>query len=203
MLCAGLTTYSALRKAKCEPGDWVIISGAGGGLGHLAVQIAAKGMNYRVIGLDAGHKEAFVKKCGAEHFFDVTKLSDKELEEKIKEVTGQLKAKAVIVCTAVNKAYAQAVNLLRWNGTLVCVGIPEHNPEPIQSAYPAALVMQQLKIVGSAVGTQWEAKQVLDMAARGLIKSSHKTAKLEDLTEVFKEMDEGKLQGRVVLEFKH
>ncbi len=116
LLCAGLTTYSALRKANANPNDWVVISGAGGGLGHLAVQIAARGMNYRVVGIDAGEKEDLVKKCGAEHFFDVTKFKDDELASKIKEITNG-GAKAVIVCTAVNKAYAQAVNFLKFNGT--------------------------------------------------------------------------------------
>lgn len=167
----------------------------------MAVQIAAKGMNYRVIGLDAGHKDEFVKKCGAEHFFDITKMKDEELFEKIKEVTGG-GAKAVIVCTAVNKAYEQALNMLKFNGTVVCVGIPEGDMVPIQSAFPAAMVMKQLRIVGSAVGTQWETLRVLDMAARGLIKSNHRTDKMENLTEIFKEMETGKLQGRVVLDLE-
>ena len=202
MLCAGLTTYSALRKSNTQPGDWVVISGAGGGLGHLAVQIAARGMNLRVIAVDAGHKDEFVKKCGAEHFFDVLKLDGTQLAEKVKEVTGGRMAKAVIVCTAANVAYEQGLGLLGFNGTLVCVGIPEHKREPIKSADPAKIVMTQLRIVGSAVGTQWEALQVLDMAARGQIKSSHRIEKLENLTKVFEEMEGGKLQGRVVLDLQ-
>jgi propanol-preferring alcohol dehydrogenase len=78
--------------------------------------------------------------------------------------------------------------------------VPEHNPEPIASAFPAAIVTQQLKIVGSAVGNQREALEVLDLAARGLVKTHYRTEKLEQLTEVFKEMDEGRLQGRVVID---
>ena len=202
MLCAGLTTYSALRKANASPGDFVVISGAGGGLGHLAVQIAAKGMAYRVIGIDHGSKEKIVKDSGAEYFFDVTKYKGDELAAEIKKVTGGLGAKAVIVCTAVNKAYAQAVTFLRFGGTVVCVGIPEGDMEAIASAYPAAMIMQELKIVGSAVGTQWETLQVLDMAKRGVVKTSYRIEKMDKLTEVFKEMEEGKLHGRVVLDLE-
>jgi len=202
MLCAGLTTYSALRKAQAKAGDFIVVAGAGGGLGHLAVQIASRGMAMRVIGIDHGSKEKLVKDSGAEHFFDITKYKDDELSRAIKEKTNGLGASAVIVCTAVNKAYAQALSFLRFGGTVVCVGIPEGDMEPIASAYPAALVMQELRIVGSAVGTQWEALQVLDLAARGLVKTHYRTEKMEKLTEIFKEMDEGKLQGRVVLDLE-
>jgi propanol-preferring alcohol dehydrogenase len=178
----------------------VVVSGSGGGLGHLALQIGARGLGLRMIGVDHGSKEQLSKDSGAEHFFDITKYKGDELKDEIKKVTGGLGANAVIVCTAANAAYAQGLEFLRFGGTLVCVGVPEHNPEPIASAFPAAIVTQQLKIVGSAVGNQREALEVLDLAARGLVKTHYRTEKLEQLTEVFKEMDEGRLQGRVVID---
>jgi propanol-preferring alcohol dehydrogenase len=72
MLCAGVTVYSALRKSSAKAGDWVVLLGAGGGLGHLAVQIAAKGLGLRVIGIDHPSKKELVMECGAEVFIDHT-----------------------------------------------------------------------------------------------------------------------------------
>ncbi|KAK1090707.1 hypothetical protein LTR48_007772 [Friedmanniomyces endolithicus] len=104
MLCAGVTVYSALRKSSAKSGDWVVLLGAGGGLGHLATQIASRGMSMRVIGIDAGSKEDLVKECGAEVFIDHTKGN---AEEEVKKATGGLGAQAVLVLTASNAAYAR------------------------------------------------------------------------------------------------
>jgi len=82
MLCAGVTVYGALRKSGAQSGDWVALMGAGGGLGHLAVQLAAKGMGLRVIGIDSGSKKDFVMECGAEAFIDHAD----DPEAKVKEV---------------------------------------------------------------------------------------------------------------------
>ncbi len=90
-----------------------MISGAGGGLGHIAVQLAARGMALRVIGIDAPSKKSLVMDCGAEHFIDVTAHDDPTIAEEVKKATGGLGASAVIVCTASNKAYAQALDFLR------------------------------------------------------------------------------------------
>lgn len=79
----------------------------------------------RVIGIDAPSKMSVVMDCGAEHFIDVTAHDDKSIAEEVIKLTGGLGANAVIVCTASNKAYAQALDFLRFNGTLVCVGMPE------------------------------------------------------------------------------
>lgn len=91
--------------------------------GHLCTQIGSKGMALRIIGIDHGSKEELVKTCGAEVFLDITKYDDKTIAEEVKKVTGGLGASAVIVCTASNKAYAQALDFLRFGGTLVCVGM--------------------------------------------------------------------------------
>jgi propanol-preferring alcohol dehydrogenase len=137
-----VTVYSALRKSGAKAGDWVALLGAGGGLGHLACQIA-RGMGFRVIGIDAGAKKDFAIECGTEVFIGKNLLgiiSSKTLanytqqfldyekqnaEEEVKNATGGLGAQAVLVLTAANGAYAMAMNLLRFAGTMVCVGIPE------------------------------------------------------------------------------
>lgn len=199
MLCAGVTMLSALNRSKALPGQWVAISGIGG-LGHLAVQLASRGMGYRVIAIDHGSKGQLAKQSGAEHFIDFTKFDTASLTQHVKELTGGLGVHAVVVCTAANAAYAQAVQLLRFNGTLVCVGIPEGDFEAIAGAAPGKLIAKQLTITGSAVGNRQEAIQTLEFAARGILKTHYQVEKLENLTGVFERMDKGELQGRIVLD---
>ncbi|KAJ5717432.1 hypothetical protein N7488_003078 [Penicillium malachiteum] len=204
MLCAGVTVYSALKRSNAKPGQWVVISGAGGGLGHLAVQLASRGMGFRVVGIDHGSKEQLVKDSGAEHFVDITQFpkddNGEELKKHIKSLTDGLGAHAVLVVTSSNAAYAQALPMLRFNGTLVCVGIPENTPQPIATALPGKFVNQQFTVTGSAVGNRTEAIETLEFAQRGILKVHSRIEKMDALTSVFQEMADGKLHGRVVLD---
>jgi alcohol dehydrogenase, propanol-preferring len=205
LLCGGVTVYSALRKSRAQAGEWLVVSGAGGGLGHLACQIGSRGMGFRIIGIDAGEKEQLVKDCGAEVFIDVTKFEKgkegtEQIAKQIKELTGGLGAAAVVVCTSSNAAYAQALDFLRYNGTVVCVGMPENDMIPIANAFPILMVAKQLNIVGSAVGSRKEAIETLEMAARGIVKTHFRVVPMDKLTAVFEEISAGKLQGRVVLD---
>ena len=99
MLCAGITTYAALRRSGAKSGQWVVIAGAGGGLGHIGCMIASGGMALRVIGIDRGSKEQLAKDCGVEHFIDITKHDDNSIAKEVLKITGGLGASAVIVCT--------------------------------------------------------------------------------------------------------
>ncbi|TGJ85117.1 hypothetical protein E0Z10_g3629 [Xylaria hypoxylon] len=199
MLCAGVTTYSALRKCGASPGQWVVVSGAGGGLGTVATSLAARGMGFRVIGIDMPNKKEGVLESGAEHFIDLTQFDDTNIGKEVKRLTG-LGAAAVIVCTGNNKAYGQALSMLRFGGTLVCVGMPTGEPMPIADAFPTAMVQQGHKIVGSAVGNRREAIDTLEMATRGVIKFPIRTVGMSELQSVFEDMENGKITGRVVLD---
>lgn len=86
VLCAGLTVYKALKMSNTKPGDYVVIAGAGGGLGHLAVQYAVA-MNLRVIAIDTGkEKEELVKGYGADIFLDFKESGD--MVARVKEAAG-------------------------------------------------------------------------------------------------------------------
>jgi propanol-preferring alcohol dehydrogenase len=98
MLCAGITTYSALGKSGAQPGQWVVISGAGGGLGTIATSLGSRAMGFRIIGIDLPDKKDGVLESGAEHFIDVTAFEghDDGIGKEVKKLTGH-GAMAVIV----------------------------------------------------------------------------------------------------------
>lgn len=203
LLCGGVTVYAALKKSRASPGDWVVIAGGGGGLGHLAVQLASRGMGYRVIGLDVSTKEELVKSCGAEIFLDILSFPQDDggdtLSAEIKKHTGGKGASAVVVCSGSNAAYAQGLKLLKFNGTLVCVGVPRGLPVAVAHAYPHYMVAQQLALVGSTVGNRKDAIEVLDMASRGLVTTHVQTAAMDHLPHFFGQMEDGTLNGRGVI----
>jgi len=207
LLCGGVTVYAALKKLidqGARPGDWVVIPGGGGGLGHLALQIGSRGMGFRMLAVDMGEKEKLIKDCGAEAFLDLSKYSrddegTKKLVEDVKGVTGG-GASGVVICTASNAAYAQGLSFLKFRGTLVCVGVPEGPLVPIATANPATMLVSELKIVGSAVGNRKDAVETLEFAARGIVKTHFTVEPMSKLTETFEKMEKGQLQGRVVID---
>jgi alcohol dehydrogenase, propanol-preferring len=184
MLCAGLTVCTALRKSGAKSGQWVVVSGAGGGLGHIACQLGSRGMALRILGVDAGNKEKLVKDSGAEAFIDVLKHDDESIAAEVKRICGGRGASAVIICTASNRAYGKAISMLRKGGTMVCVGMPEGDPVLMGACHPAAIVRGQVNITSAAVGTRQDAKELLDFAARGVITSHYRLEKLEKLRRV-------------------
>lgn len=105
-----------------------------------------------------------------------------------------------VVVSASNPAYAQGLAILRFGGTLVCIGIPEGDLVPVAGADPSSLVFGEKKVIGSAVGNRRDAIECLEMASRGVVKTHYRTEPMSKLNDVFHEMHAGKLQGRVVLD---
>ncbi|KAJ3150718.1 alcohol dehydrogenase [Geranomyces michiganensis] len=193
ILCAGVTTYKGLKESEVKPGQWIVISGAGGGLGHLAVQYA-KAMGMRVIGIDAGSKSEFCNKLGCDQFFD---FKDKDVAESILEVTGG-GAHGALLAVAIPEPYEQAISYLRPWGTLVTLGLPKKG-----SIIPAdifTIVMQRLTIRGSIVGTRTDAIEALGFAAKGLVKVHLETRGLSEVKDVLEKMEKGEISGRIVLD---
>lgn len=152
-MCGGVSVYTALKRAGVKQGDWVVVSGAGGGLGHLAVQYA-RVMGARVLGVDVGStgKEALVKGLGAEAFVDFTAFQgdDEALAERVKEITGG-GAQIVMMCAASAKAYASGLLWLGFRGRLCCLGIPEPEAEPALHAVILAMISLELTIFGKSL----------------------------------------------------
>ena len=159
-------------------------------------------MGMRVIGVDLGDKATFVKDHGAEACCNMYEPSEEETVKTVLETSDGLGAHGVVVCTSAMAAYELSTKFLRKGGTLVCVGMPEGKPQGFQGAFPTAVVAKMASIVGSAVGNRVDALEVLQMAARGVVKCSYRTEPMEKLQSVFEDMKGGKLTGRVVLELK-
>ncbi|OOV87902.1 alcohol dehydrogenase AdhP [Oceanospirillum linum] len=191
LFCAGVTTYKALKVTEVKPGEWVAIIGVGG-LGHLAVQYAvAMGMN--VIAVDTGaEKLELAQKLGAKHCIDFMQDTP---SAKIIELTGG--GAHGVVCTAVSQpAFKEAYRAIRRGGACVLVGLPpEEMPIPIFDT-----VLNGVKVVGSIVGTRKDLKECLQFAAEGKVKAITEVKQLEDINDIFAEMEKGEITGRIVMD---
>ncbi|ODV88641.1 hypothetical protein CANCADRAFT_27660 [Tortispora caseinolytica NRRL Y-17796] len=193
ILCAGITVYKALKTSGARPGEFVTIVGAGGGLGSLAVQYA-KAMGLRPIGIDGGdEKAALVKKLGGEHFVDFTKSKD-IVQEVIDYTEGG--SHAVLNLSASSGPLNASVKYVRPMGTVVVVGLP---PDAKISADVFNQVVKSISIKGSYVGNRADTDEAIDFFARGLVKVPIEIRPLNELADVFRNMEEGKIVGRVVL----
>lgn len=189
ILCAGVTTYKALKVSEAKPGDWVAIYGIGG-LGHLALQYA-KVMGFNVIAVDIqDEKLQLAQELGA----DLTVNGLKEdPAAAIQAKVGGVQAAVSVAVT--QKAFEQAYRSVKRGGTLVVVGLPHDDlPIPIFNT-----VLNGVTVKGSIVGTRKDMQEALDFAARGKIRCQIETASLDDVNKVFERMINGKINGRVVL----
>lgn len=203
-MCGGLTAWAALKRARTHPGDWIVISGAGGGIGHLACQMASKAMGLRVLGIDSMNKEKLVRECGADQYLSIEDyspdaLGDAAIIAAVKSYTMELGAAAVLVCNGSDSAYAQSLGFLRFNGTVVVVGCQEGVARPIATATPNIILFNQLTITGIAVGNRKDAIEVLDLAARGVIQPRVNVEHVGDLEAIFVRMHSRQLSGKTVV----
>ncbi|KND90482.1 Alcohol dehydrogenase 2 [Tolypocladium ophioglossoides CBS 100239] len=179
LMCGGLTVYTALKRAGLCPGHWVAVCGAGGGLGHLGIQYA-RAMGGRVIALDVGSKKELCCSVGADEFLDFTKFeSDSALAAKVKQLTNG-GARIALMCASSGKAYAQAMSWLGFRGTLLCLGIPDHEGCLVPNI--TAMVTDELRIIATKTGNQLDARECLEIAAQGHVKVRYQIRKMDELT---------------------
>jgi D-arabinose 1-dehydrogenase-like Zn-dependent alcohol dehydrogenase len=188
LLCAGITTFNALRHSGAHPGDTVAILGIGG-LGHLGVQYAAKS-GYRTVAIARGQDKApLAKQLGAHIYIDST-TQDPAAE--LQKMGGA----AVILSTLTSAdALAPAVNGLGPNGKLIVVGVPE---KPFElNVLP--LIMGNRSVAGWASGTGMDSEDTLNFSALSGIRPMVETYPLDHAAEAFDRMMSGKARFRVVL----
>jgi len=188
LLCAGITTFNALRHSGALPGDLVAVQGVGG-LGHLGIQFANK-FGYRVAAIGRGPENAaLATKLGASVYID-SKAADaaKELQK--------MGGAQVILATAPNsKAMSELIDGLGPNGTLMVVGATTDAIE----VTPVQLIFGSKRIQGWAAGTPTDSEDTLRFAELSGVRPMIETLPLEKAAEGYARMMSGKAQFRVVL----
>jgi D-arabinose 1-dehydrogenase-like Zn-dependent alcohol dehydrogenase len=187
LMCAGITTFNALRNSGARPGDVVAVLGLGG-LGHLGVQYAAK-MGFHTVGIARGKdKEPLARKLGASVYID------NQAQDPAAELLKLGGAKVILATATSGEAMSAVQGGLAPNGTLLIVGAPESMQV---SLFP--LIMGCRSIKGWYSGTSIDSQDTLAFSARTGVRSMNETYPLERVAEAYDRMMSGKARFRVVL----
>jgi D-arabinose 1-dehydrogenase-like Zn-dependent alcohol dehydrogenase len=188
LLCAGITTYNALRHSGALPGDLVAVQGIGG-LGHLGIQFANK-FGYKVAAIGRGPETApLAKKLGASVYVDTRSTNAAEALQK-------MGGAQVILATAPNsKAMSELIDGLGPNGKLIVIGAAF---DPIEVT-PVQLITGSRSIQGWAAGTAADSEDTLHFAALTGVRAMIETYPLEKAGDAYARMMSGKAEFRVVL----
>ncbi|KAF2250775.1 alcohol dehydrogenase [Trematosphaeria pertusa] len=196
LLCAGLSLAGAISKVapEVQPGEFVAIVGAGGGLGHIGVQLATiKG--YKVIAIDSGaEKEKLCKETGAVAFIDYAK---EDVLQAVRDLTDGEGAHGLICVAGSERAYQQAPELVRNNGVFVCVGLP---PDDFMFPMsPIQIANRGLVIKGSSTGTSEQMDELLQLALQGKIMPKIEVYDFADSPKIIQELQRYEVTGRKVV----
>jgi D-arabinose 1-dehydrogenase-like Zn-dependent alcohol dehydrogenase len=188
LLCAGITTFNALRHSGALPGDLVAVQGIGG-LGHLGIQFASK-FGYKVAAIGRGSENApLAKKLGASVYID-SKTTN--AAEALQELGG---AQVVLATAPSSKAMSALIDGLAPNGTLMVIGATF---DPIEVT-PIQLISGSRTIQGWASGTPTDSEDTLRFAELTGVRPMIETYPLEKAAEGYARMMSGDAQFRVVL----
>jgi len=188
LLCAGITTYNALRHSGAMPGDLVAVLGIGG-LGHLGIQFANK-FGYKVAAIGRGPENAaLAKKLGA------TLYIDSKATKAVDELQNLGGAQVILATAPSSKAMSELIDGLAPNGKLIVVGA---DVEPIQVT-PVQLIIGSRAIQGWVSGTPADAEDTLRFAELSGGRPMIETFPLEKAAEAYARMLSGQAQFRVVL----
>ncbi len=189
LLCAGITTYSPLKHWGIKNGDKVAVVGLGG-LGHMAVKIAAA-MGAEVTMLSRSkEKEKDADALGAHHFELTTK------PENMKKMANTFNY--IIDTVSAKHDYNEYLTLLRTNGVMVLLGVP---PEPAP-VHAGRLIFGRKSLVGSLVGGIKETQEMLDFCARHNIVSEVEMIKMEQINDAYERTISGDVRYRFVIDMK-
>ena len=188
LLCAGITTYNALRHSRAMPGDLVAVLGVGG-LGHLGIQFANK-FGYKVAAIGHGEESAaLAKKLGANVYIDNKTTNAAEALQKLGG------AQVILATAPSSKSMSEVIDGLGPNGELVVVGA---SMDPLEVT-PVQLITGSRTIQGWASGTPADAEDTLNFAELTGVRPMIETYPLEKAAEAYDRMMSGHAQFRVVL----
>ena len=188
LLCAGITTFNALRSSVARPGDRVAILGVGG-LGHLGVQYAAR-MGHEVVAIARGtDKEPLARELGAHHYVDSTATN---VAEALTALGG---VQVVLATVTVAGAMTATLGGIKPGGQLVVVGAP---PDPLE--VPAfALIPGSSAVQGHASGTSRDSEDTLAFSALTGVRARIETVPLAEAPAAYDKMMAGDARFRMVL----
>jgi D-arabinose 1-dehydrogenase-like Zn-dependent alcohol dehydrogenase len=188
LLCAGVTTFNALRRSGATPGSLVAVQGVGG-LGHLAIQFGNK-FGFKVAAIGRGPDNAMLaKKLGASVYIDTQSTN---AAQELQKLGG---AQAIVTTAPDSKAMTELIDGLGPTGKLVVVGI---SADPI-AVTPLQLIVGERGLQGSAVGTPTDTEDTMNFAELTGVRPMIETFPLERAAEAYERMMSGKAQFRVVL----
>lgn len=192
--CAGVTCYKAIKEAKLQAGEWIIISGMGG-LGNLALQYAKNVFNLKVIAVDINEGQLeLAKEYGAD--ICVNSLHE-DLGKVAQEQVGG--AHGAVVTAVAKQAFNAVVDAVRAGARIVAVGLPS---ESMDLSIPR-LVLDGIQVIGSLVGTREDLKEAFQFGAEGLVVPKCQMRPMEDINDIFEEMENGEIRGRMVLDINY
>jgi uncharacterized zinc-type alcohol dehydrogenase-like protein len=186
LLCAGITTYSPLRRYGVEAGHKVAVVGLGG-LGHMAVKLAkAMGAHVTVLSHSPGKRDSALE-LGADDFL-VTRDQD---------VFSTHAGRFDFMLDTVSAAhdYNAYLGLLRRDATMVLVGLPE--PQPVSAG---SLIRGRRKLTGSLIGGIAETQEMLDFCAEHGVASDVEVIDIEQINEAWERMVRGDVRYRFVID---
>jgi len=188
LLCAGITTFNALRRSGVMPGELVAVQGVGG-LGHLGIQFARKaGMQVVAIGRGP-ENEALAIRLGASRYLDSNSV---QVAQELAKMGG---ARVILTTVTSGKAMSAVVDGLAPNGSLLIVGAP---PDPVE-VNSLQLIFGRRDIKGWASGTPTDSEDTVRFAALNQVRPMIETFPLEKVNPAYERMMSGKAQFRVVL----
>jgi alcohol dehydrogenase len=188
LLCAGVTTYNALRESGARAGDLVAILGIGG-LGHLGVQFAAK-MGFRTVAIARGRdKETLARQLGAHIYMD---SQSQDVAAELMRLGG---AKAILATVTSGKAMSAVIPGLAVRGKLIVIGV---GMDPIQvSAFD--LIGASRSVVGHASGASVDSQDTLAFSALAGVRPTIETMPLAQAAEAYDKMMRNEARFRMVL----
>jgi D-arabinose 1-dehydrogenase-like Zn-dependent alcohol dehydrogenase len=187
LMCAGITTYNALRNSGARAGDLVAVLGLGG-LGHLGVQYAVK-MGFKTVGIARGQDKApLAHKLGAHHYID-SQTQDPAAE--LQKLGG---AKVIIATVTSGDAMGAVQGGLGLNGTLMVIGAAQS-----LTVSPLLLLSGRRAIKGWYSGTAADSQDTLKFSVMSGVRSMNEVYPLDKVAEAYERMESGKARFRVVL----
>jgi alcohol dehydrogenase, propanol-preferring len=196
LACSGLTTLSAVKKARLGANELLVVLGAGG-LGTSAIQIAKKTAGARVAAIDVDDEKLnLASEIGADLVINSRNLGTREIVSRVRELNGGLQADAAIDFVGIPATSSLGFDLIGRGGRLVLVGLFGGEGKFALPYFP----LKSVEVSGNFTGTLQDLAEMVQLVSRGQIKPVvSETSSLGQVNDVIERLIAGKIRGRAVL----